>query len=148
MTTNPYTVERLEAKDLPGLEALLAENDLPSRDVRGGPSRFYGIFSGGELTGAGGLEIYGSVGLLRSVVVEESSRGQGLGTLLCDALEDRARAAGVETLYLLTTSASGFFDQRGYSEIDRSATPSSIRQTTEFSDLCPTSALCMQKHIQ
>lgn len=148
MTTNSHTVERLEAKDLPRLEALLTENDLPSRDVRGGPSRFYGIFSGGELIGAGGLEMYDSVGLLRSVVVEESSRGTGLGTRLCDALEDRARAAGVETLYLLTTSASGFFDQRGYGAIDRSEAPSSIQQTTEFADLCPTSALCMRKHIQ
>ena len=59
--------------------------------------------------GTDGVEIYGSEDLLRSVVIMESNRGQGYGAELCDSLEEYARTNGVETLYLLTTTAALFF---------------------------------------
>lgn len=69
------------------------------------------------------------------------------GTALCDRLEDRASADGVETLYLLTTTAAEFFADRGYVAVERSGAPDAIRGTTEFADLCPSSATCMAKSL-
>lgn len=136
-----------DAADLDRVEALLAANDLPTSDVRTGPGRFYLARDGDAVVGAGGVERYGSDGLLRSVVVEGSNRGDGYGTALCAALEDRARRGGIQTLYLLTTTAAGFFERLGYESIPRQSAPASVRSTTEFADLCPSSATCMRKRV-
>lgn len=137
-----------DAADLDRVEALLAANGLPTSDLRSGSGRFYLARDGDAVVGAGGVERDGSDALLRSVVIEESSRGEGYGTALCTALEERARREGVETLYLLTTTAAGFFERLGYEAVDRESVPSAIRSTTEFADLCPSSATCLCKRIR
>lgn len=141
-------VQKAETGDLDRIEALLEANGLPHRDVRAKPECFFVARSGGEVVGAGGVEIRGSDGLLRSVVVGESARGQGYGTALCNALETYARENGVETLYLLTTTAADFFRRRGYEEVARESAPASIRETTEFADLCPATATCMKTDLR
>ena len=118
------------AAHLDYVEALLERNGLPSRDVRARPEQFYYATAEGERVGIGGLEPYGSVGLLRSVAVEAAKRGHGYGSAICEALESKARTNGVETLYLLTTTAAAFFDARGYETVDRADAPAAIRQTT------------------
>ena len=97
--------------------------------------------------GAGGLERYGTDGLLRSVVVAPGERGQGYGTALCAALEKRAGEGGVQTLYLLTTTAAPFFEACGYDPVPRDGVPTPIRESTEFTELCPDSATAMAKTL-
>lgn len=147
MTDPSITLRKAETADLDRVEALLKANSLPYEDVRTKPTCFFVAFDETGCIGVGGVEIYGSNGLLRSVVITESSRGQGYGTTLCSALEDYARTNGVATLYLLTTTAAAFFRRNGYVEIDRENVPSSIRRTTEFTDLCPESATCLKKDL-
>lgn len=141
------TLERADPRALSYVERLLEATDLPSADVRSKPECFYVARHGSERVGIGGLEHYGPDGLLRSVVIERSKRGRGFGAALCDALEETAAAAGVETLYLLTTTAESFFADRGYVECERAAVPDSIRETTEFADLCPATAACLRKRL-
>lgn len=148
MPAPSITVRAADADDLDRVEALLDANDLPFRDVRAKPECFHVARSGGRVVGVGGVEVYGADGLVRSVVVEESHRGRGYGTALCDALESQARDEGVETLYLLTTTAAEYFERRGYEAVPREAAPSSVRGTTEFSDLCPDSATCMRTGLR
>ncbi len=145
MSGATVTIRRATESTIGYVESLLEANGLPSRDVRSRPECFYVAYDGDETVGVGGIEGYGTDGLLRSVVVEPSARGVGFGTAMCDALEDEAHAEGVETLYLLTTTASEFFADRGYVEIERGDAPTTIRQTTEFSDLCPATATCMKQ---
>lgn len=120
---------------------------LPTADVREKPDRFYIAERAGDRVGAGGLEGFGEVGLLRSVVVEPDARGRGHGSAIVEVLEAEARAAGIETLYLLTETASEFFADRGYTAVDRETAPAAIKGTTEFSDLCSESAVCMRKGL-
>lgn len=141
------TLERADGDSLAYVETLLERNDLPSRDVRTKPDAFYVGYDGDERIGIGGFERRGTHGLLRSVVVDRSKRGAGYGTALCDALEAEAASDGLDALYLLTTTASGFFADRGYEEIRRSEAPTAVRETTEFDELCPTTATCMRKHL-
>lgn len=148
MTTPSITVRTADAGSIDRVEALLEANDLPSRDVRSKPGCFLLAYSDSEFVGVGGVETYGPNGLLRSLVVAESNRGRGFGTALCDTLEEHARTNGVEVLYLLTTTASGFFGRRGYETVAREDVPSSIRRTTEFSDLCPASATCLRTNLE
>ncbi|TYL38251.1 GNAT family N-acetyltransferase [Natronococcus pandeyae] len=133
--------------DLDYARDLLNRNDLPVQDLAAAPAEFYYATADGERVGIGGLERYEDVGLLRSVVVEAPKRGQGYGTTLCEALETAARDNGIETLYLLTTTASAFFAAEGYSTVERPAVPDAIRSTTEFTDLCPSTATCMRKSL-
>jgi len=138
-------IRRAEEPELESVEQLLSANGLPADDVRPSPARFFVATATGERVGVGGLELYGTAGLLRSVVVDGPYRGAGYGTALCAELEEHARQQGVETLYLLTTTAAAFFRRRGYEEVDREAAPAEIRETTEFSELCPTDAPCLRK---
>lgn len=147
MTDVSLTLRSADAERLDCVESLLEANGLPSEDVRAKPECFFVASADSQRVGVGGVEDYGSEGLLRSVVVAEPNRGRGYGTALCDALEDRARADGIETLYLLTTTASGFFRRRGYDAVPRESAPASIRRTTQFADLCPRSADCMRKDL-
>lgn len=147
MVTPTLTLRAADETTIAYVESLLEANDLPAADVREKPTCFCVGYNDGERVGVCGLERYGSDGLLRSLVVEESARGNGVGTALCAELEEMARTNGVETVYLLTTTAAEFFDTRGYTAVDRSEPPASIQQTSEFADLCPETAVCMRKSV-
>lgn len=128
--------------------ALLAACGLPHEDLTDAHlAGFTGARDGGRLVGVAGVERYGAAGLLRSVAVAASHQGRGLGGRLVDAAEAHARQQGVETLYLLTTTAEAFFARRGYARADRGAAPEAIRGTAEFAALCPSTAVCMRKDL-
>lgn len=141
------TLRAAARDDLDRIVSLLDDNDLPSSDVRSKPGCFLVASSGTAFVGVAGLETHPPVGLLRSVVIGESRRGLGYGSALVDALEEHARADRVETLSLLTTTAAGFFRRAGYAEIAREDVPPSIEATSEFADLCPSTATCMVKDL-
>jgi amino-acid N-acetyltransferase len=138
------TLRRAGQRDREFIEILLRDNDLPVEDIDDVLDCLYVCEAGGERLGVGGLERYGDVALLRSVVIEESAREQGYGTAVCEAILDSAGADGIADVYLLTSTAPGFFRRLGFEEIDRETVPEPIQGTTEFSDLCPATAVCMQ----
>jgi amino-acid N-acetyltransferase len=155
-----------EPRDRAYVEELLAENDLPTDDLDAAyPSLFVcevpsggsaaGDSSASERVGVGGLQVEGDpesqskegAGLLRSLAVKESARGSGYGTAVCERLLDRARAADLDSVFLLTTTAADFFADLGFEEVERERVPDPIRETAEFSDICPASATCMKRPL-
>lgn len=145
--SDPLSVEPATPVDRSSIESLLAAADLPRADVEEGLDSFVIGSRRGEHVCVGAVKMYDGAGLLRSVAVDEQVRGEGLGTELCDRLEDRARSQGVETVYLLTTTATAFFRDRGYTVVERSIAPRPIQQTTQFAKLCPASATCLRKRL-
>jgi amino-acid N-acetyltransferase len=135
-------------EELALVRRLLAAHDLPHADVRDKPQAFHLVHRADELVGAAGLEIHDPHAPLRSLVIRQSHRGQGYGTEVCRRLEERAREQDIQAVYLLTTTAAGFFRQRGYEVIKRTAAPAAIQRTSEFSQLCPASATCMAKALE
>ena len=100
----------------------------------------------GTVVAAGGTEICDDDVLLRSVVVEPSHQGRGVGYRLVAELETRAAAAGCSGMYLLTLDAQDYFRRRfGYQEIERETAPKGIRYSSQFSGVCPESATLMYK---
>jgi amino-acid N-acetyltransferase len=126
-------------------ESVLSESGLPTADLSDPQLYIYTV--DGDPVGVGGIEQYGTVGLLRSVAIEEAARGQGYGTALTDALLDRGRAEGITELFLLTTTAADFFARLGFERTDRAAAPEQIRETTQFSEVCPDTATCMRREL-
>lgn len=129
------------------ITALLEASALPTVDLTEAEVRFYGLTNGAELDGVVGLEPRGAAALLRSLAVRSSLRGSGSGTRLVRAAEAAAGAAGVDELWLLTTTAEEFFRRQGYQVVPRESAPAGLKATSEFRDICPASAVCMMKAL-
>lgn len=146
MSTLPVTFG--PASSTAAFAGLLAGNGLPVSDLADLPASDCLVATvEGRVAGAVGLQISGPNALLRSLVVADDRRGQGLGAQLVERIESLARERGVERLFLLTTTAEAFFAQRGYASADRRLAPESIRGTQEFSSLCPASSAFMLKNL-
>ncbi|WP_339490423.1 GNAT family N-acetyltransferase [Pseudomonas rhizophila] len=96
--------------------------DLPNRT-------FFEFTRDGETVGWGGFETHGADGLLRSLVVEPAYRSKGVGAEVLRVIEAIAAKQGIARFHLLTTTASGFFEQQGYALNQRGSAPPLISQT-------------------
>ena len=134
-------------EDWPAICEQLESAGLPVRDLDSSKMTLFFVARSdrGQCLGAIGLECFGTVGLLRSLVVANRARGLGLGRRLVARLEQYAVNRGITELWLLTIDADNFFRSIDFVTVNRSDAPESIRSTTEFSDLCPASAFLMRK---
>jgi amino-acid N-acetyltransferase len=131
-----------------GVKRLLKASQLNSSDLTSEHLRhFFGLGTREEPEGIVGLEVFNTLALLRSLAVASSRRGAGLGSKLLAHAENYARNLGIKSLYLLTNTAESFFEHRGYRSTARDDAPSAIRETKEFSEICPVSSVFMVKHL-
>lgn len=133
--------------DLPRILELLGAAGLPEQGVGECLDSFQLGIVEGVVVGCAAVEARGHHGLLRSVVVDPGARSAGVGRRLCTRAIDAARVEGRTQLYLLTTSAAGFFSELGFSEIPRDQAPLAIRETREFSTICPGDATLMFRSL-
>ena len=142
------TVRRSRASDWSAVRQLLNSAELPVEDLQPGMlENFLIAESAGAIVGLIGLQVYETIGLLRSLVVTVSARRSGLGGELVGALEFAAQAAGITELWLLTIDAEKFFERQGFEVVSREVAPDSIRKSEEFAALCPGSAYLMMKKL-
>lgn len=138
------------AADLADALALLAAAGLPADGVEAHfPARFVVARDGaaGALVALAGVEVYGEAGLLRSVAVSERARGKGLGQAVAAAAVEAARREGVRELYLLTTTAEGFFPRLGFRPVERGALPAALDASAELRGACPASAAALRLRL-
>ena len=126
---------------------LLANSHLPVSDLNAGERTFLSATSSGKLIGCVAVETYEDSGLLRSLAVTEEFRGKGIGKKLVEEAESWAKSNNLKCLYLLTTTASGFFPKLGWTIAERSAAPDSIKNSSEFASVCPSTAVFMSKNL-
>ena len=98
----------------------------------------------GQIAGVAGIEVHGAHALLRSLAVLPSRRDAGLGAELVHNRIRWARQQGIESIYLLTTTASEFFVRHGFEISSRDEAPDEIRSSKEFSEMCPSTAVFMK----
>jgi amino-acid N-acetyltransferase len=125
----------------------LRAEDLPPESAEEPAVDLFIWREGDRMVGVTGLEVRGAQGLLRAHVVRARWRGAGIGRRLAAHVEDEARVRGVEELFLLTTSAAGYFGSAGFKEIARGAVRGAILESTEFLSLCPDTAIVMVKRL-
>ncbi len=136
------------ASDDAALIAALEAEGLPTDDLSEPGRRFFVYRTlSGEVVGYAGREHYGREIFLRSLVVLPATRGRGIGKAIVARLGRRAFDEGGRTMWLLTTSAAGFFEKAGFKRIERTATPEAILNTRQAQGLCPSSASVLSKPI-
>ncbi len=136
-----------EESDIQRIKELLYSSGLPSTDVDGQAQKIFVVESKGKLVGIGGIEDFGGIGLIRSITVAPEHRKNGIAMNLYQLLEEYACNSGIKALYLITESAKEYFQKLGFSAQEREAVPYLIKQTSQFSKLCPTSAAVMFKTL-
>lgn len=138
-----------QTHDEVALDTLLQACELPTEDITPEMLEHFRVAHLDKaLVGCAGVEVLGESGLLRSVAVDEAHRGTGLGKELVAAAEELAREEGVQTLYLLTTTAEGFFAGLGYRKVPREEAPADVAGTEQFATLCPSSSSFMAKTLR
>jgi amino-acid N-acetyltransferase len=129
--------------DLSAVEALLAEQQLPTAGLTESIEWFWLAEGQQRLVGVAGLEIHGESALLRSVAVIPEWRGRGVAGALVERALETAHEAGARDTWLLTTTAERYFPRFGFRSISREAAPASLQGSVEFREACPASAACL-----
>jgi amino-acid N-acetyltransferase len=131
----------------PAIVELLQSEKLPVEDLPGDLEHFFVAIIDEVVIGAIGLEHYPPTGLLRSMVVHKDHRNQKIAAALVETLEQYAAGLKVNSIYLLTETASAWFDKKNYQQVERTEVPETIKRSAEFSSVCPVSAIVMKKSI-
>jgi N-acetylglutamate synthase-like GNAT family acetyltransferase len=149
MPATPKLIPRpLRAGERGALAAALTKAKLPTADIEAPGRLFWRFETMDEVpVGFGGLEVHGDDGLLRSVVTLPPVRGRGIGTAMVAALEFEARLHECRNLWLITNTASEFYERLGYARCERAVVPPAIAATGEFAELCPANADILMKRL-
>lgn len=78
---------------------------------------------GGRTVGCAALHFYTPTAAeVRSLAVDPTLKGGGIGRSLCETLENEARDIGIASLFAFTY-VPGFFGKLGYAQVDRGMLP-------------------------
>lgn len=138
------SIESAQPHDKTAVVSLLEQVDLLTQDLPDDLPNFVIAKEDATPVGVAGLETFGSVGLLRSVAVAPNQQGKGIAPQLIGRLLEAAQAIHLHDLYLITTTADGYFTRFGFAPVSREQVPDPIQQTQQFSGLCPSSAIVMK----
>ena len=146
MTTD-VTIERATPEDGEAILELLRASALPDAGLLDHLATALVARSPDRVVGTAVLEVYDAGALLRSVAVDTTLRGHGVGHRLTAAALDLAGTLGVPAVYLLTMTAEGYFPRFAFSRIGRDEVPRGVQQSVEFRSACPASAVVMARRL-
>jgi amino-acid N-acetyltransferase len=139
-----FRIRSAADEELADLLKLLDRSQLPGAGVEEHFSNYLVAEEEKRIVGMVGLELYGSVGLVRSLAVAPYVRSKGIGSALVHAILEKAKERGLEEVYLLTTTADGYFPRFGFEPIPRDQIDSRLHSSKELQGVCPQSAVCMK----
>ena len=145
--THIASIRRATAADADAIVTLVRDAQLAVPGVVEHVETFLVAERDQRAVGAIGLEVRGTDALLRSAVVSPEARGAGIGASLVTAVFDLARGEGVETMYLLTTSAQGYWARQGFVVVSRDVVPDAVKRSEEFVGACPAAAAAMMRSV-
>lgn len=144
-----FLVDEPVPGDDPRLASALRSAALPLDDLTA-PGRTFFAYrtSAGDLIGFGGYEALGENALLRSIVVLPEARSKALGRNLVALLQRRAFDEGARRAWVLTTTATPFFEKIGFKPVSREDTPATVLATRQATSLCPADATILARTIR
>src|SRR5262245_44096580 len=145
--TMPTRIEAARPAGAQDVPHLLRENHLPVEGHTEHLATTLVARHDGGIVGSAALEVYPDGALLRSVAVAPEFRGHGLGRELTEAAVRLAHDLRVPAIFLLTTTADGYFPRFGFERISRADVPAMVQTSVEFTTACPASAAVMRKRL-
>ena len=134
-----YTIRSARTRDVPMISKLIDSNVESGRLLSKATVTLYEdvqefcvaeLSSDEALAGCGALHVmWEDLAEIRTVAVREDCQGLGIGHGIVDALLQRARAVGVDRVFVLTFAVE-FFGRHGFTEI--SGTPVAAEVYTEL----------------
>ena len=140
-------VQQLYENDEKQLVELLNCFNLITHDIDFNNQIYVGLQQNNNYAAVGGLELHPPYALMRSVAVRHQDQGKGYAKFICEALTSHAIKNDIHYLYLLTETAEDFFSKIGFIPVKRLTVPALIKNTNQFSSLCPDTAAVMKKQI-
>ncbi len=144
---NTIKIRKSNLVDEPVIIQLLSDCKLPTQDIIQNKIDFTVATNDDNLVGCIGIEPYGKDALLRSFAVSDNFRNNGLGSDLLQLMVKACKEMGIEKIHLLTTTAEKYFVKYGFVKSDRASAPKSISETTEFSEICPSTSIYLTLNI-
>jgi amino-acid N-acetyltransferase len=129
------------------IRELLSECGLPTRYVHRYLKSFLVAKAAEKVVGVVGVEVYGRVGLFRSLCVAPAYRARGIAMALNKRMMDYVRSRKVQRVYLFTMKAEKFAAKLGFRKLERTQIPRSIRATWQFRGSKGYPVICMVKQI-
>ena len=140
-------IKQATEREFDAIKKLLDDNNLPTTDIyQDNIQLFIGLIDD-KIMSVIGLEKYKNVGLLRSLAVTDLFKNQQVGSRLIRHIVDLCASEHIDKIYLLTTTADKYFVKFGFTKIERIEAPDILKQTREFKDICPVSAVLMYKSL-
>jgi amino-acid N-acetyltransferase len=122
-----HIIRRARTRDIRAIAGLVAGNVASGRVLRKATVTLYEDvqefwvaerLGDHQVVGCGALHVmWEDLAEIRTVAVDESCQGHGIGHRLVEALLDSAREVGVARVFVLTF-ATGFFARHGFEEIE------------------------------
>jgi amino-acid N-acetyltransferase len=103
--------------DIPRIEGLVSSAELPAAFIAEFLDGFIVAERDGAIIACGGVEMYETCAVIRSVVVEPDARGAGIGIEIATRLIDTARGREATDLYLFTMQAHAFWLRLGFEDV-------------------------------
>ncbi len=126
MSSSNYQVRTATALDVRAIAAMRLPNEGSGRKLlklelvslfEKVPEFLVAVNEQNEVVGAGALHVmWEDLAEVRSLIVHDDVRGQGVGHLIVDALLKRAKSLGISRVFCLTFETS-FFAKHGFLEI-------------------------------
>ncbi len=141
-------IEEISGAD-PQLASALESAQLPIDDLIEPGRKFFRFTEDDRLIGFVGWEINSDLNvLLRSLVIVPAERGKGAGKAIVVWALTRLAELGMENVFILTTTAEAFAIKLGFVRCDRQTVPQSIKQSRQYSALCPASAVVLRRILR
>lgn len=140
-------IERARPDDLAAVLALIEDCGLPTAGFEQSLPTTVVARAGASVVGCAAVELYGSDALLRSVAVADTYRGRMFARALVDHALDMAGASGVTRVFVLTETATRYFERMGFRAVARDLVPEAVRVSTEFTEVCPETAVAMEREL-
>jgi N-acetylglutamate synthase-like GNAT family acetyltransferase len=106
-----------QTRDLALVREMLARGGMMTDGIEWPAACYIVAYVGDDAVGVIGVESKIDAALIRSLYVDESARGRGIGGALLAAARKAAHARGARQLYLFGVDAGGFFERRGFTAV-------------------------------
>jgi len=136
-------MQKSNLKEMPLIQSLLETNNLPVSDLNDDIT-FFVEKANNSIIATGGIESAGNDAIIRSIAVDNAYKGKGFGSKITRQLLKYAKETGMKDIYLLTTTAENYFPRYGFKKIDRQAVPVDVKNSSQYKDVCPESAVVMK----